>query len=141
MVCFFLETYQQLHSHVWFFAILQTVAHQALLSMGFSRQEYWSRLLCPPPSDLLDPGIEPKSLAFPTMEGGFFTTSATRKPIYNYISCLIDMINIKCPLIFNNNFCIKVYFVWYLYSHSMCFLVTVCIAYLSQHFIFNKDWI
>ena len=36
-----------------------TVAHQALLSMGFSRQEYWSGLPFPPPGDLPDPGIEP----------------------------------------------------------------------------------
>ena len=39
------------------------VAHQAPLSMGFSRQEYWSGLPCPPPGDLLDPGIEPRSPA------------------------------------------------------------------------------
>ena len=36
-----------------------TVAHQAPLSMGFSRQEYWSGLPCPPPGDLPNPGIEP----------------------------------------------------------------------------------
>ena len=40
-----------------------TAAHQALLSMGFSRQEYWSGLLCPPPGDLPNPGIEPWSPA------------------------------------------------------------------------------
>ena len=40
-----------------------TVAHQAPLSMGFSRQECWSGLLCPPPVDLPDPGIEPMSPA------------------------------------------------------------------------------
>ena len=40
-----------------------TVAHQALLSMGFSRQEYWSGLSCPPPGDLPNPGIEPRSPA------------------------------------------------------------------------------
>ena len=39
----------------------KTVAHQAPLSMGFSRQEYWSGLLCPPPGDLPDHGIEPVS--------------------------------------------------------------------------------
>ena len=44
--------------------------------MGFSRQEYWSGLPCPPPGDLLDPGIEPTSLTFPVLAGGFFTTSA-----------------------------------------------------------------
>ena len=37
---------------------LWTVAHQTPLSMGFSRQEYWSGLQCPPPGDLPDPGIE-----------------------------------------------------------------------------------
>ena len=40
-----------------------TVAHQAPLSMGFSRQEYWSGLPFPPPWDLPDPGIEPRSPA------------------------------------------------------------------------------
>ena len=40
-----------------------TVACQAPLSMGFSRQEYWSGLPCPPPGDLPNPGIEPGSLA------------------------------------------------------------------------------
>ena len=42
-----------------------TVAHQAPLCMGFSRQEYWSRLPCPPPGDLPNPGIEPRS---PTLQ-------------------------------------------------------------------------
>ena len=45
--------------------------------MGFSRQEYWSGLPCPPPGDLPDPGIEPASLTSPALAGGFFTTSAT----------------------------------------------------------------
>ena len=40
-----------------------TVAYQAPLSMGFSRQEYWSGLLFPSPGDLPDPGIEPRSPA------------------------------------------------------------------------------
>ena len=48
-------------SHVWLFVIPCTVAHQAPLSMGFSRQEYWSGLPCPSPGDLPDPGIEPRS--------------------------------------------------------------------------------
>jgi len=43
--------------------MLWTVACQAPLSMGFSRYEYWSRLLCPPPGDLPDPGTEPASLS------------------------------------------------------------------------------
>ena len=50
-------------SCVSLFAALWTVARQAPLSMEFSRQEYWSGLTCPPPGDLLDPGIEPRSPA------------------------------------------------------------------------------
>ena len=45
--------------------------------MGFSRQEYWSGLPCPPPGDLPEPGIEHTSLKSPTLAGGFFTTSTT----------------------------------------------------------------
>ena len=54
-----------------------TVDHQAPLSTGFSRQQYWSGLLFPPPEDLPDPGIEPTSLKSPALAGGFFTTSAS----------------------------------------------------------------
>ena len=60
-------------------ATLWTVALQAALSMGFSWQEYWSGLPCPPPGDLPDPGIEPVSLKSLALAGGFFTTSATYK--------------------------------------------------------------
>ena len=42
---------------------------------GFSRQEYWSGLPCPPPEDLNDPGIEPPPPASPALAGRFFTTS------------------------------------------------------------------
>ena len=52
-----------------------TVARQAPLSLGCSRQEYWSGLPCPPPGDLPDPGIEPASLMSPALEGEFFTSS------------------------------------------------------------------
>ena len=50
---------------------------QALLSMEFSRQEYWSGLPFSSPGDIPDPGIEPKSLESPFLVGGFFTTSTT----------------------------------------------------------------
>ena len=72
-----------------------TVAHQALLSMGFSRQEYWSELPCPPPGDLPDPGIKPTSLKSPTSAGRFFTASATSEapkcPVFAVIfeECLL----------------------------------------------------
>ena len=54
-----------------------TVARQAPLSMGFSRQYYWSGLPCLPPGDLPDPGTKPASLMSPALGGRFFTTSAT----------------------------------------------------------------
>ena len=52
-------------------------ARQAPLSIGFSRQDYWSGLPCSPPGDLPDPGIKPLSLMCPALAGGFFTTGAT----------------------------------------------------------------
>ena len=58
-------------SHAQLCAILWTVACQAPLSMGFSRQEYWSRWPWPPPGDLLDPGTEPRSLMSLALPGGF----------------------------------------------------------------------
>ena len=61
---------------------LWTVARQAPLPMGFSRQEYWSGLPCPPPGNLSDPGIEPTSLMSPALVGGFFTTSTDWKPVH-----------------------------------------------------------
>ena len=56
---------------------LWTVARQAPLSIGFSRQEYWSGSPFSPPRDLPDPGIQPTSLMSLALTGGFFTTSAT----------------------------------------------------------------
>ena len=64
-------------SRTQFCATLQSVVHQTPLSMGFSKQEYWSSLPCPPPGDLLDPGIKPASLVSPARAGEFFTNSAT----------------------------------------------------------------
>ena len=64
-------------SPVRLFATLWTVARQAPLSMGFSRQEHWSGLPGPPPGDLPKSGIKPESLMSPALAGEFFHTSAT----------------------------------------------------------------
>ena len=58
-------------------ANLWTIAHQAPLPMGFSRQEYWNGLPCPSPGDLPDPGIEPMSLMSLALAGGLFTPSVS----------------------------------------------------------------
>ena len=64
-------------SHVPPFAAPWTVARQALLSMGFSSQEYWSGLPFSSPGAGPDPGIEPVSPVSPALAGGFFTTEPT----------------------------------------------------------------
>ena len=63
--------------YIRFFVTLWTVSHQVPLSMGFSWQEYCSEWPCPPPGDLPNPGIKPRSPMSPALAGGFFTTSAT----------------------------------------------------------------
>ena len=59
-----------------------TVACQAPLSVGFSRQEYWSGLSCPPPGDLPDPGIKPTSLTSHALAGRFFTKNTSATVLY-----------------------------------------------------------
>ena len=68
------------------FATLWTVVCKGPLSLGFSRLEYRSGLSCPPPGDLPDPGIEPKSLTSPELARGFFTTSTSWEAPNNDIS-------------------------------------------------------
>ena len=63
-------------SHIQLFATPWTVLHQAPLSMGFPRQEYWSGLPFPPPEDLFDPGIEPAS---PALQVGSLPLSYLRR--------------------------------------------------------------
>ena len=66
-------------SRIWLFASLWTIARQAALSMGLSRQEYWSGLPFSPPGDLPDPGIKPLSSAPPALAGHLFTTEPPGK--------------------------------------------------------------
>ena len=67
-------------SVVHLFAALWTAACQAPLSMGFSRQEYWSGLLCPSARDLPNPGIEPESPASPALQVDSSPTEPPGKP-------------------------------------------------------------
>ena len=63
-------------------ATLWTVARQALLSMGFPRQEYWSGLPCPPPGDLPNPGIKPRS---PALQADSLPAELPGKPIHPHM--------------------------------------------------------
>ena len=77
----------QLHTHAQSCLTLcdpWTIAGRAPLSMGFSRQEYWSGLPFPPQGDLPNPMIRPKSPASPSLAGGFFTTVPPGKPSKMY---------------------------------------------------------
>ena len=95
-----------------------TVAHQAPLSKGFSRQEYWSGLPCPPPGNLPHPGIKSMTLKSPALAGGFFTTSTAFlslklnfknsssfhlitniTKIFSIFHCLCIMLNLPCRLL------------------------------------------
>ena len=77
------------------FATSWTVACQASLSMGFSRQEYWSGLTFPSPRDLPDPGIEPAS---PALAGGFFTSEPPGKPCTYLFAAFIKIVIFHFPV-------------------------------------------
>ena len=70
-------------NRVWFLATPCTVAHEAPLSMEFSRQEYWRGVSFPPPEDLPDPGIKLMSSAFPALASRFFNTLETPNALIN----------------------------------------------------------
>ena len=89
------------YSCVWLFAALWTAACKASLSMGFSRQKYWSGLPCPPPRDLPDPGIPTQTSLNPTCIGRWILTTSTswKTPNMMYFSLFsswpIGRINVK----------------------------------------------
>ena len=82
-------------SRVRLLATLCTVAHQAPLSMGFSRREYWSGLPFPSPGDLPDPRIEPESLMSPALAGSFFSTEPPGKPILSCIKIFFKKLKLR----------------------------------------------
>ena len=76
-------------SCVWLFATPWTVAHQAPLSMGFSRQEYWNGLPCPLPGDLPNPGIKPRSPALQANSWCRKLNAVSPKSILNLNPCVM----------------------------------------------------
>ena len=75
-------------SCVQFFETPWIVAHQALLFMGFFQQEYWSRLPCPPPRDLLDTGIEHTSPVTPASQADSLPLRHRGNPNYIFNNCI-----------------------------------------------------
>ena len=91
---------------------LRIVAHQALLSMEFSRWEYWSGLPLPPPGKLPDPGIKPMSLVPPALAGGFLIAEPAGKPLQCFLNrrlmCWYSLEKVWSCL------------VWFLWSVTFC---------------------
>ena len=86
-------------SHVRLSGTSWTVAHQACLSMGFPRQEYWRGLPLPSPGDLPNPGIKPGSPVSLVLAGVFFTTSTT----WEFRSVNPKFLNYPFPFPFGNH--------------------------------------
>ena len=94
-------------SHVRLFATPWTVAHQAPLSTGFPRQEYWSGLPFLFPGDLPNPGIEPESLTAPVLAG---TLSLT-------------LSHLGSPIILLNN----IIYTHTIHLHTHIYIIWVCL--------------
>ena len=82
-------------SHARLFVTLWTVAHKVPLSVGFSRQEYWSGLPCPPPGDLLHSESKPSSPASSALQADFLPTEPLGKPRFNSYNILNLVSHIK----------------------------------------------
>ena len=80
-------------SRVRLFVTPWTVARQAPLSMEFSRQKYWSRLPLPPPGDLPDPGIEPRS---PALQADALSSEPPGKPHILYQFSAVQLLSPVC---------------------------------------------
>ena len=119
-------------SHVGLFVIPWTVACQALLSMGFPRQEFWSGLPCPPPGDLPDPGIEPAS---PALQADSLPLSHQGSPFIQVNPGLITVQGTKishqdCSLFsLQDQTCMKSYF---LGTQRLVTVFDLCFSFLKQ---------
>ena len=87
-------------SGIWLFVTLWAVVGQIFLSMGSTRQKYWSGLPFPPLGDLPDPGIEPATLRSPSLAGKFFTGKLvpSGKPLKDYVLVAQSCPTLRDPL-------------------------------------------
>ena len=99
----------KLLSRVSLFATLWTVAHQAPLPMGFSRQEYWSGLPFPSAGDLPDPGIKPRS---PALQADALTSEPPGKPRLFHLFLFILVLVLHSALIHMNNWAYYFNYFW-----------------------------
>ena len=129
-------------SPISFWATPWTVARQAPLSMGFSRQEYWSGVTCPPPGDLPDPGIEPMSLPSPAFAGRFFTMSTPWETLdllsFTQLSSYLTIINLSIHICNLSSTHTRVYI--YISIIYVSFVLSIIIypssVYLPSHHLY-----
>ena len=101
--------------------------------MGFSRQESWSGLPCPPPGDLPDPGIECASLTSPALAGGFFTTTTTCEALSIHSTCLWSIHNTRfLDIFFKSHF--------YPTAPFLAFFFNDRLKYLPNSWFLNMDY-
>ena len=114
---------------VWLFETIWTVAHQAPLSMGFPRQEYWSGLPFTPPGDLRDPEIEPKSLVSNT--GGYNWMGLERLKV---IVIFLKFINTYYCYLFS--FFTWFFFYWRIIALQFCVAFCHTSTWISHRYIY-----
>ena len=119
------------------------VAHQALLSMGFSRQEYWSGFSCSPPGDLLFKEIKPRSLMSPSLTGSlplvppsFKTFSSPQKKTLYILSSHSSFYPPPSPWQPQLTFCLYKFIYYRLFI--LLAYVTFCVWLLSLSIMFWK---
>ena len=116
-------------SHVWLFATLWTIAWQAPLPMAFSRQEHWSGLPCPPPGDLPDPGIEPRS---PALQVDSLLLSHWGSPCVHPCCCKWHYF-----ILVYGNVCMYIYIHTYIHIHTyMCMYICIY-TYINKYTYIN----
>ena len=118
-------------SHVRLCETPWTIAYQAPLFMGFSRQEYCSVLPFPSPGDLPNPGIKPASFMSPALAGGFFTTNAT----WEALSILVHwFLKCQCSLLLSSVWPHALYFdSWTEHSRFLCNIALESIRFYFHH--------
>ena len=105
-------------SPVWLCVTLLTVTCHTPLSMGFSRQEFWSWFPCPPPGDLPKPVTESVSLMSPALASGFFNTSTNYEvPITDEVH-LNEKVILEIEILYKGNELLK----YYIYIHIYIYL-------------------
>ena len=132
-------------SHIWLFATLWTVAHQAPLSMGFSRQEYWSGLPCPPPGDFPNTGWNPHLFCLLHWQSGSLPLAPPGKPsnetLWLPISLFVCFLNRRSCLFFKlifgytGSLLLHVAFLWFQQADSV--IVAHGLSCLAEYGIFK----